>query len=86
MPEGGEPKQDSHNRLKSPEGGEPKQNSHNRLKSHEGVEPKQDSHNRLRSQVIFLTICVILIHDILLSDVPDHVYHLKSLHITKQCT
>jgi hypothetical protein len=38
-PEGAEPKQDSHNRLKSPEEGEPKQNSHNRLNSPEGGEP-----------------------------------------------
>ena len=38
-PEGGEPKQDSHNRLRSPKGGEPKHDSHNRLKSPEGGEP-----------------------------------------------
>jgi hypothetical protein len=53
MSDGGEPKQNSPNQLRSPmsDGGEPKQNSPNQLRSpmSDGGEPKQNSPNQLRS-------------------------------------
>jgi len=35
---------------------------------------------------MYMTICVILIHDIPLSDVPDYMHYLKPLHTTQRCT